>query len=135
MNTQGYQLGIFSSRNTNVYKFCQILQGYIFHILKHFTTKLCNFTKSRMLFQDVVIFLPVSNFFKISSKRSIGTCCSVVVRRMVGGFLCIIQIYANFAGLYFPLSATFPIVLIFKMLFLTVLSTLFVLPPRNFSPS
>ena len=40
-----------------------------------------------------------------------------------------IQIYANFAGLYFPLSATFRIVLIFKMLFLTGLKTLFVLPP------
>ena len=44
--------------------------GYIFrHILEHFTTKLCNFTKFRMLFQDVVTFLPVSIFFKISSKR------------------------------------------------------------------
>ena len=44
-------------------------QGYIFHILEHFTTKLCSFTKFRMLFQDAVIFLPVSYFFKISSKR------------------------------------------------------------------
>ena len=38
--------------------------NYIFHILQHFTAKLCNFTKFRMLFQDVVIFLPVSNLFQ-----------------------------------------------------------------------
>ena len=40
-----------------------------FPYFRTFTTKLCNFIKFRMLFQDVVIFLPVSNSFKISSKR------------------------------------------------------------------
>ena len=43
-------------------------QGYIFYILQHFTAELCNFTKHRMLFQAVVIFLPILNFFQISCK-------------------------------------------------------------------
>ena len=42
-------------------------QGYIFYSLQHFTTKLRNFTKHRMLFQAVVKFLPILNFFKILS--------------------------------------------------------------------
>ena len=40
--------------------------------MQHSTTKRCNFTKFTMLdaYDDsMVIFLPVSNFFKISSKR------------------------------------------------------------------
>ena len=44
-------------------------QGYIFYSLQHFTTKFSLFTKFRMLFRTVVIFFPISNFFKISSKR------------------------------------------------------------------
>ena len=35
----------------------QTLQGYIFHILQHFATKLCNFTYFSMLFLAVVIYL------------------------------------------------------------------------------
>ena len=50
-------------------KFTKFARLYQFHILGHFTTKLCNFTKFRTLFQDVVIFLPVSNYLKISSER------------------------------------------------------------------
>ena len=42
-------------------------QGYIFYSLQHFTTKLRNFTKHMMLFQAVVKFLPILNFFKILS--------------------------------------------------------------------
>ena len=38
-------------------KFAKFARLY-FHILEHFTTKLCNFTKFRMLSQDVVIFFP-----------------------------------------------------------------------------
>ena len=34
---------------------------------RHFTTKLRNFSKRGMLFQAVVIFLPISIFFKILS--------------------------------------------------------------------
>ena len=49
-------------------KFAKFARLY-FYIFEQFTTKLCNFTKLRMLFQDAVIFLPVTNFFKISSKR------------------------------------------------------------------
>ena len=60
---------LFSTSNTNVYKICPNSQAYILHILEPFPSKLCNFTMFRMLFQDVVIFLPVWNFFKISSKR------------------------------------------------------------------
>ena len=50
-------------------KFAKFGRLYIFYSLQHLTTKLCNFTKFRMLFPDVAIFLPVSNFFKIPSKR------------------------------------------------------------------
>jgi hypothetical protein len=32
------------------------LQGYIFRILQHFATKLCNFTHSSMLFQGIYFF-------------------------------------------------------------------------------
>ncbi len=42
----------------------QTSHGYIFHLLQHFTTKLCNFTKFKMLFNAVVI---ISKFFKILS--------------------------------------------------------------------
>jgi hypothetical protein len=35
----------------------QTLQGYIFRILQHFATKLCNFTNFSMLFLVVVIYL------------------------------------------------------------------------------
>ena len=63
MNTQMVSTGYYFPPVIQMYT------GYIFHILEHFTTKPYNFTKFRMLFQDVVIFLPVSNSFKISSKR------------------------------------------------------------------
>ena len=45
------------------------LQGYIFYSLQHFTTKLRKFSKRGMLFQAMVIFLPISIFFKILSER------------------------------------------------------------------
>jgi hypothetical protein len=44
-----------SARNTKVY--LQTLQGYIFRILQHFATKLCNFTHFSMLFLAVVLYL------------------------------------------------------------------------------
>ena len=43
------------------------MQGYIFLILQHFATKLCNFTNFRTLFNAVVINFPTSTFFKILS--------------------------------------------------------------------
>jgi hypothetical protein len=39
------------------YKSIQNLQSYIFRILQHFATKLCNFTHFTMLFLAVVIYL------------------------------------------------------------------------------
>jgi hypothetical protein len=36
----------------------QTLQGYIFRILQHFATKLCNFTHFSMLFPGIYFFLP-----------------------------------------------------------------------------
>ena len=42
-----------SARNTKVYKIRE-MQGYIFRILRHFATKLCNFTNVKMLFLAVV---------------------------------------------------------------------------------
>ena len=59
-NILGYS---FLTDNTKLQK------GYIFYSLQHFTIKLCNFTKFKMLFQAVVIFFPISIFLKISSKR------------------------------------------------------------------
>jgi hypothetical protein len=45
----------------------QTLQGYIFRILQHFATKLCNFTHFSMLFLAVLIYLFISlPSFKIS---------------------------------------------------------------------
>ena len=52
-------------------------QGYIFYSLQHFTTKLRNFTKHRMLFQAVVIFLPISIFFKILSNGGKVHCIKI----------------------------------------------------------
>ncbi len=41
----------------------QTSQRYIFHILQHFTTKLCHFTNFRMLFNAVVMNFPYITFF------------------------------------------------------------------------
>ena len=41
--------------NTKKYKNLQISHCYIFFILQHFATKLCNFTNFQMLFLAVVI--------------------------------------------------------------------------------
>ena len=43
------------------------LQDHIFHILQHFATKLCNFTKFRMLFNAVVMIFTILIFLKIVS--------------------------------------------------------------------
>ena len=61
-NTQLIPLGIHFNKTTEN---LPTSEGYI---LQHFTTKLCNFTKFRMLFQAVVIFFPVSIFFKFRLK-------------------------------------------------------------------
>ena len=45
----------------------QTLQGHIFHILPHFATKHCNFTKFRMLVNAVVMNFTISIFLKILS--------------------------------------------------------------------
>ena len=59
------------------YIFRYLVQGYIFssHILQHFTTKLCNFTNFRMLFNAVVMNYPIAKFFKqsLSCNWSINT--------------------------------------------------------------
>jgi hypothetical protein len=34
----------------------QTLEGYIFHILQHFTTKICNFTNFSMLYPGIYFF-------------------------------------------------------------------------------
>ena len=39
-----------------MYKNLQTSQGYIFCILKHFASKLCNFTNLKMLFLTAVIY-------------------------------------------------------------------------------
>ena len=59
-------------------------QGYIFYSLQHSTTKLHNFSKRGMLFQAVVIFLPISIFFKILSNGGkvhyeVGNCISYYI--------------------------------------------------------
>ena len=43
----------FSARNANIYKIRKI-RGYIFRILQHFATKICNSTNFKMLSLTVV---------------------------------------------------------------------------------
>ena len=57
---------IVKPNNTKRYKICK-LHRVIFHILQHFTTKLCNFTKFRMLFNAVVMNFTIAKCFKILS--------------------------------------------------------------------
>ncbi len=51
----------------------QTSQGYIFHILQHFTTKLCNFTNFRMLFNAVVMNFTISKFQSVHYAISLLT--------------------------------------------------------------
>jgi hypothetical protein len=55
--TFGPKMVAISARNTKSIQSLQILQGYIFRILQHVATKLCNFTHFSMLFLAVVIYL------------------------------------------------------------------------------
>ena len=48
-------------------KIREILQGYIFRILQHFATKLCNFTNYKMLFLAVVMDFVLLALIKIQS--------------------------------------------------------------------
>jgi hypothetical protein len=43
------------SRAYKIIQNLQISQGYIFRILQHFATKLCNFTNSKTLYLAVVL--------------------------------------------------------------------------------
>ena len=55
---------------TEVYKICKLYRLiYIFHILQHFATKLCNFTYLRMIFIAVVTnyVIIISIFFRFLS--------------------------------------------------------------------
>jgi hypothetical protein len=53
--TFGPKVVHFPVRDTNSIQNLQISQGYIFRILQHFATKLCNFTNFNMLFLAVVM--------------------------------------------------------------------------------
>ena len=64
-NTQLIPLGIQEHKTTED---LPTSQGYIFYSLQHFTNKLCNFTKFRMLFQAEVIFFPFRFFLKFRVK-------------------------------------------------------------------
>ena len=55
-------------------KFAKFARLYIFYSLQHFKTKLHNFSKRGVLFQGMVIFLPISIFFKILSERGKAHC-------------------------------------------------------------
>ena len=68
-NTQLIPLGILFSRKIQNYrKFADFARLY-FPYFRTFHNQTLQFTKFRMLFQDVVIFFPISIFFKISSRR------------------------------------------------------------------
>ena len=54
----------------------QILQAYIFHILQHFATKLCNFTNFRTLFNAVLMNFTFSIFLQILSIMQSVHCVS-----------------------------------------------------------
>ena len=66
MNTQGYPTGYYLPPVIQMIKKFAKLARIQFTTFHNETSQF--FAKFRMLFQDVVIFLPVSNFFKISSK-------------------------------------------------------------------
>ena len=55
-NTQLTPFGIHSSWIIQNYRKFANLAWLYFYSLQHFTTKRCNFTKFRMLFQALVIF-------------------------------------------------------------------------------
>ncbi len=50
----------------------QTSQGYIFHLLQHFTTTLCNFTKFKMLFNAVIIYFYYFEIFQNFVHYAIG---------------------------------------------------------------
>ena len=56
----------------------EISRGYIFHIFQHFTTKLCNFTKLKMLFNAVImnfiLFRNFSKFCPLCNRSIVGSC-------------------------------------------------------------
>ena len=54
--------------------FCALLHGLITLQGYNYTAELGNLTKLRMLFQGVVMFLPILNFLKISCKRGKVQC-------------------------------------------------------------
>ena len=56
-NNEKHQVVQISARNTKVYKIREICRAiqYIFLILQHFATKLCNFTNVKMLFLAIVM--------------------------------------------------------------------------------
>ena len=59
-----YQLSV---PNTKVIQNLRTLQGHIFLTLEHFATKLCNFTKFRMLINAVTMNFTILIFLKILS--------------------------------------------------------------------
>ena len=63
------QVYVVDNSELNVNFVYKNLQAYIFHILQHFATKLCNFTNFRTLFNAVIMNFTISIFFKILSKR------------------------------------------------------------------
>ena len=67
---KGINWVLFSTRNTNVYKICQIRKA-MFSIVYNFLQPNFAILLSLDILSrsDVVIFLPVSIFFKIPSKR------------------------------------------------------------------
>ena len=74
----------------------QTSQGYIFHILQHFTTKLCNFTNFNMLFNTVVLNFTISKIFKSLSIMQSVHCtherhCALIFKRRLPLILLILK--------------------------------------------
>jgi hypothetical protein len=54
-------------RNTKLIQNLQTSQGYIFRVLQHLATKLCNFSNFGMLFNAVIMNCIISNFCLLSN--------------------------------------------------------------------
>jgi hypothetical protein len=56
---------IFTARNTNIYKICELHRAVISSFYKHLATNLCSFTHSKTLFLAVVLDFVLLALIKI----------------------------------------------------------------------
>jgi hypothetical protein len=65
---------IFTARNINIYKICELHRAIFSFILQHLATNLCGFTHSKALFLAVVLGFVLLALIKIQSIAGITHC-------------------------------------------------------------